>query len=109
MKTLINEVLRFQKIAGITLNEEMESEPLKVSLIYNDYPSISNSYHKKVSSGFMKLVNNLGGKATPTKAVVDEVDFEITGISSFEKLKAVYDKEALDTYLESWKLNNVIS
>jgi len=108
MKTMINEIRRFQKIAGI-LKEDMqtaESEPLKVSLFYNDAPSISHSYYKKVSKKFKDIVEKLGGQAVVIEpAKIDRVDFKITGISSFDQLNKAYKlTQEEDEPLQSWRI-----
>jgi hypothetical protein len=95
---------------NVIKEEEMQADtmPVKVSLEYADYPSISNSEQKRAINQFMKLVKSLGGNATKTGDKFSTIDFEITGGPSFEELQAAYDKEAEDPFassLASWELD----
>jgi len=80
-----------------------------VSLSYADYPSISDAQQRLAIIHFKKLVKSLGGNAVKTGDEFDEINFNITGIDSFEELKNVYDKVVEDddddyTTLPSWEL-----
>jgi len=96
-------------------NKEMEEaasdENLKVSLSYNDYPSISDNEQRLAIKTFMKLVKSLGGTAVKTNDTFDEIEFDITGIPSLEQLQAAYDKESEDPFdseygvLGSWAMD----
>jgi hypothetical protein len=95
---------------NVIKEEEMQADtmPVKVSLDYADYPSISDSEQKMAINQFMKLVKSLGGNATKTGDKFSTIDFEITGGPSFEELQAAYDKQGEDMFasvLASWKLN----
>ena len=95
---------------NVIKEEEMQADtmPVKVSLDYADYPSISDSEQKMAINQFMKLVKSLGGNATKTADKFSTIDFEITGGPSFEELQAAYDKQGEDMFasvLASWKLN----
>jgi hypothetical protein len=106
----INQALGDFNEAKVITKEEMQADtmPVKVSLDYADYPSISDSEQKMAINQFMKLVKSLGGNATKTGDKFSTIDFEITGGPSFEELQAAYDKQGEDMFasvLASWKLN----
>jgi hypothetical protein len=89
--------------------EEAEGGSFNVSLMYADYPSISNAEQRLATMHLKKLVKSLGGIATITNDAFDTVDFNVTGISSFEELQNAYndvvENEDDDyTMLPSWDL-----
>ena len=89
--------------------EEAEGGSFNVSLMYADYPSISNAEQRLATMHLKKLVKSLGGIATITNDAFDTVDFNVTGISSFQELQNAYndvvENEDDDyTMLPSWDL-----
>ena len=80
-----------------------------VSFLYADYPSISDAAQRLAIIHFKKLVKSLGGDAVVTNDDFDTVDFDVTGISSFEELQNAYNdvvENEDDNYttLPSWDI-----
>jgi len=89
--------------------EEAEDGSFNVSLMYADYPSITDAEQRLATIHLKKLVKSLGGIATITNDNFDTVDFNVKGISSFEELQNAYNdvvENEDDDYimLPSWDL-----
>jgi hypothetical protein len=94
--------------------EEAEGGSFNVSFMYADYPSISNAEQRLATMHLKKLVKSLGGIATITNDTFDTVDFNVTGISSFEELQNAYndvvENEDDDyTMLPSWDIESPVA
>lgn len=90
----------------VSMNEADGSFDVRFS--YNDYPSITDRYQQRSVKKLINLVNSLGGNAEVTKDEFDGVDLKVTGISSFDELKAAYDKVVEDdelSILGSWVIS----
>jgi hypothetical protein len=90
----------------VSMNEA-EDGSFDVSFLYADYPSISNAEQRLAIMHFKKLVKSLGGTANKTNDTFDTVNFTVSGVSSFDELKAAYDQVGEDddyTTLPSWDL-----
>jgi hypothetical protein len=89
--------------------KEAKNSSFNVELSYNDYPSISDFEQRNAVRQFTKLVKSLGGTATKINDQFSEIDFEVSGISSFEELESEYTKASEEDYgdfaiLGSWLL-----
>ena len=90
----------------VSMNEADGSFDVRFS--YNDYPSITDRYQQRSVKKFIDLVKSLGGNAEVTKDEFDGVDLKVTGVSSFDELKAAYDKVVEDdelSILGSWVIS----
>ena len=104
---------------GLKEEEEMQSDNNSeiITLSYNDYPSIDDDDQMFAIETFIEFVKSLKGDAKVVKDAFDNIDFELTGISS-EKVKAAYeeliaaerDKDLGDegpfNYLTSWTIDD---
>jgi hypothetical protein len=107
-------VLFFDIVKNQPVKEGVEDGSFNVSLMYADYPSISNAEQRLAIMHLKKLVKSLGGIATITNDAFDTVDFNVTGISSFQELQNAYndvvENEDDDyTMLPSWDLEPISS
>jgi hypothetical protein len=111
-KFIRNNPLLNESIGGyrdIKPMKEAEDGSFNVSLEYADYPSITDAEQRLATIHLKKLVKSLGGIATITNDRFSTVDFNVTGISSFEELQDAYndvvENEDDDyTMLPSWDL-----